>query len=86
MGKLYVVQCFHEVDGCVLANKPILHGMESLALERGRMLATEHDGVLVYAQMADADQDKYSQPMILAQHGLVPYPERQTLGEVGYGS
>ncbi len=83
MGTLYVVQGFHEVDGCVLPDKPILHGMERLALERATMLATQRLGVLVYAQMADADQNHYSQPTILAQHGLVPHPERQTLCEAG---
>jgi uncharacterized protein (DUF924 family) len=81
MKTLYVVQGFHEVDGSILADKPILHGMESLALERARMLATQRHGVLVYAQMADADHDHYSQPTILAQHGRVPHPERQTLRE-----
>lgn len=83
MGTLYVVQSFREVDGNVIADKPILHGRESLAIERALTLAERRHGVLVYAQMADADRDEYSQPMILAQHGSVPYPERHSLRKAG---
>lgn len=79
MGTLYVVQGFHAVDGDVLADKPILHGMEQLARTRGLMLARHRDGVLVYAQAANLDQDEYSQPVILATYGHVPHPERQSL-------
>lgn len=79
MGKLYVVQGFREVDGNVIADKPILHGMEDLALKRAQMLAVGCHGVLVYAQIADADRGEYSRPTILIQHGNVPDPERHSL-------
>jgi hypothetical protein len=36
------------------------------------MLARNRDGVLVYAQTADADRGEYSEPMILAKYGQVP--------------
>ena len=83
MGILYVVQGFCEVGGDVVADKPILHGMEQLALTRGEMLAEQRDGVLVYAQAADIDRGEYSEPVILAQYGLVPHPEQQSLSLVG---
>jgi hypothetical protein len=79
MGTLYVVQGFCEVDGGVIADKPILHGMEQLARTRGAMLAGKRDGVLVYAQAADADRGEYSEPVILAKYGRVPHPEEQSL-------
>jgi hypothetical protein len=82
MGTLYVVQGFHEMDGDVVADKPILHGMEKLALTRGEMLAAQRDGVLVYAQAADLDRDEYSKPVILAKYGHVPHPEQQSLRQV----
>jgi hypothetical protein len=82
MGTLYVVQGFHEMDGDVIADKPILHGMEKLARTRGEMLAAQRDGVLVYAQAADLDRDEYSQPVILAKYGHVPHPEQQSLRRV----
>ncbi|KZC38997.1 hypothetical protein RHOFW510R12_21570, partial [Rhodanobacter sp. FW510-R12] len=77
MGTLYVVQGFHEVDGDIVADKPILHGMEQLARTRGEMLAGQLDGVLVYAQAADVDRGEYSEPVILARYGWVPHPEQQ---------
>ena len=83
MGTLYVVQGFYEVDGDVVADKPILHGMEQLARTRGEMLAGQRDGVLVYAQAANIDRDEYSQPVILAKYGHVPHPEQQSLREAG---
>lgn len=83
MGTLYVVQGFHEVEGGVVADKPILHGMEQLALTRGQKLADQLDGVLVYAQAADADRGEYSEPVILAKYGCVPHPERQSLQQSG---
>lgn len=83
MGTLYVVQGFCEVDGDVIADKPILHGMEQLARTRGAMLAERRDGVLVYAQAADIDRGEYSEPVILAKYGLVPNPEQQSLGQMG---
>jgi hypothetical protein len=79
MGTLYVVQAFHETDGDVIADKPILHGLENLALSRGKMLAAKREGVLVYAQAANVDRDEYSQPVILATYGHVPHPEQQSL-------
>jgi hypothetical protein len=82
MGTLYVVQTFHETAGYVIADKPILHGMEKLALTRAEMLAAERDGVLVYAQAANVDRDEYSQPVILATYGHVPDPEQQSLRQL----
>jgi hypothetical protein len=79
MGKIYVVQGFFEVDGQLVTDKPILHGMEKLARVRGEMLAGQRDGVLVYAQCADADRGEYSEPVILAEYGRVPHPEQQSL-------
>jgi hypothetical protein len=83
MGTLYVVQGFCEVGGDVVADKPILHGMEQLARTRGEMLAEQRDGVLVYAQAADIDRGEYSEPVILAQYGVVPNPEQHSLAQVG---
>ncbi|HWX65617.1 MAG TPA: hypothetical protein VNZ27_04225 [Rhodanobacter sp.] len=83
MGTLYVVQGFSEVGDDVVADKPILHGMEQLARTRGEMLAARYDGVLVYAQAADADRGEYSEPVILAKYGHVPNPERQSLRLAG---
>ncbi len=82
MGTLYVVQAFHETAGDVVADKPILHGMEKLAMTRAEVLAAERDGVLVYAQAADVDRDEYSQPVILATYGHVPHPEQQSLRQL----
>lgn len=79
MGKIYVVQGFFELGGYFVTDKPILHGMEQLARVRGEMLAGQRDGVLVYAQRADADRGAYSKPVILAKYGRVPHPERQSL-------
>lgn len=79
MGTLYVVQGFHEVGGDLVADKPILHGLEQLALTRGRMLAGISEGVLIYAQAADVDRGEYSEPVILARYGHVPHPEQQSL-------
>lgn len=79
MGTLYVVQAFDEAGGDIVADKPILHGMEKLALTRAEMMATEREGVLVYAQAANVDRDEYSQPIILATYGHVPHPEQQSL-------
>lgn len=83
MGTLYVVQGFREIDGSVVADKPILHGIQLMALERAETLARQRHGVLVYAQVADADRGEYSPPTILAQHGSVPHPERHTLRRAG---
>ena len=83
MGTLYVVQGFHEVNGDVVADKPILHGMEQLARTRGEMLAGQLEGVLVYAQAANVDRGEYSQPVILAEYGHVPHPEQQSLRQAG---
>lgn len=83
MGTLYVVQGFCEVDGDVVADKPILHGMQQLALTRGEILARQRDGVLVYAQAADIDRGEYSEPVILAKYGVVPDPEQQSLCHMG---
>lgn len=83
MGTLYVVQGFCEVDGDIIAEKPILHGMEQLARTRGEMLAGQRDGVLVYAQTADIDRGEYSEPVILAKYGLVPNPDQQSLCRMG---
>jgi hypothetical protein len=80
---LYVVQGFHEVGGDIVADKPILHGMEQLARTRGEVLAGQLDGVLVYAQAADIDRGEYSEPVILARYGRVPHPEQQSLCQVG---
>ncbi|MFA6230743.1 MAG: hypothetical protein WC617_11335 [Rhodanobacter sp.] len=82
MGTIYVVQGFHEVEGDVIADKPILHGMEQLARSRGQALAERCAGVLVYAQGADADRGEYSSPTILACYGRVPHPDRQRLDPV----
>jgi hypothetical protein len=79
MGTLYIVQGFHAVGGNVVADKPILHGMEQLARTRGEFLADQCDGVLVYAQAADVDRGEYSEPVILATYGDVPNPEQQSL-------
>lgn len=83
MGTLYVVQGFCEMGGDVIADKPILHGMEQLARKRGEMLASQRDGVLVYAQAADVDRGEYSEPVILAKYGQVPSPEQQSLCRMG---
>ncbi|WP_426700901.1 hypothetical protein ACPPVV_16200 [Rhodanobacter sp. Col0626] len=79
METLYIVQGFHAEGGDVVADKPILHGMEQLARTRGEMLADQCDGVLVYAQAADVDRGQYSEPVILAKYGEVPNPEQQSL-------
>lgn len=79
METLYVVQRFYGMNQGVVAGKPILHGMEELARARGETLADECDGVLVYAQGADADRNEYSAPVILAMYGNVPHPEVQSL-------
>jgi len=83
MGTLYVVQGFCEVGGDIIADKPILHGMEQLARTRGELLAGRRDGVLVYAQAADIDRGEYSEPVILAKYGQVPNPEQQSLCQTG---
>ncbi len=83
MGTLYVVQGFCEVGGDIIADKPILHGMEQLARTRGELLAGRRDGVLVYAQAADIDRGEYSEPVILAKYGQVPNPEQQSLRQTG---
>ena len=83
MGMLYVVQGFCEVDGDYIADKPILHGMEQLARTRGKLLAGQREGVLVYAQAADMDRGEYSEPVILAKYGQVPNPEQQSLCQMG---
>ena len=80
MGTLYVVQGYHEESGEMVSDKPILHGMETLARSRGECLAAEREGVLVYAQVADVDRDEYSRPVILASYGRVPDPDSQGLG------
>jgi len=49
-----------------------LYRSESVARQRGEMLARNRDGVLVYAQAADPDRGEYSEPMILAKYGQVP--------------
>jgi len=79
METLYVVQSFREVDGDVLAEKPVLHGMEEFARKFGEQLATQRDGVLVYAQDADTNREEYSDPVILAKYGRVPNPQQQNL-------
>ncbi|OOG55498.1 hypothetical protein [Rhodanobacter sp. C03] len=79
METLYVVQSFHEVDGAVLPEKPVLHGMEALARRSGEQLAMQCEGVLVYAQGADTDRGEYSDPVILAKYGRVPDPQKQGL-------
>jgi hypothetical protein len=72
MEKVYLVRVFYEVYGGMRADKPVLYRSESVARERGEMLARNRDGVLVYAQAADPDQGEYSEPMILAKYGQVP--------------
>jgi hypothetical protein len=79
METLYVVQSFREVDGDVLAEKPVLHGLEEFARRRGEQLATQCEGVLVYAQGADTNREEYSDPVILAKYGHVPNPQEQNL-------
>lgn len=84
METLYVVQSFHEVDGAVLPEKPVLHGMEEFARRRGEQLAGQCEagqceGVLVYAQAADTDRGEYSDPVILAKYGHVPDPQAESL-------
>ncbi|MEO6799160.1 MAG: hypothetical protein ABI178_04425 [Rhodanobacter sp.] len=81
METLYVVQGFYRVGQNMVACQPILHGMEPLARSRGEALASQCDGVLVYAQGADVDQGEYSTPVILAQYGDVPHPEAQSLSQ-----
>ena len=83
MGTLYVVQGFEKIDGGIVACKPILHGLADLAISRAAGLAARCHGVLVYSQVADTDRGEYSTPRILAQHGQVPNPERQTLRQAG---
>lgn len=83
MGVLYVVQGFENIDGNVVASKPILHGLADLAMSRAERLAEHAHGVLVYSQLADTDRDQYSTPRILFQHGQVPDPERHSLRETG---
>jgi hypothetical protein len=72
MDKVYLVRVFYEVYGGMRADKPLLYQTESLARERGEMLARNRDGVLVYEQAADAERGEYSEPMILAKYGQVP--------------
>ena len=79
METLYVVQSFYVVSQGTVAGKPILHGTERLARTRGAALADRCDGVIVYAQGADADRNEYSAPVVLAKYGDVPNPEAQSL-------
>jgi hypothetical protein len=79
METLYVVQSFREVEGDVLPEKPVLHGMEEFARRRGEQLAAQCDGVLVYAQGADTNRGEYSDPVILAEYGHVPNPQGHSL-------
>jgi hypothetical protein len=79
METLYVVQSFREVEGDVLPEKPVLHGMEEFARKRGEQLAAQREGVLVYAQAADTNRGEYSDPVILAKYGHVPNPQEQSL-------
>jgi hypothetical protein len=72
MEKVYLVRVFYEVYGGMRADKPLLYRSESVARQRGEMLARNRDGVLVYAQAADPDRGEYSEPMILAKYGQVP--------------
>ena len=72
MEKVYLVRVFYEVYGGMRADKPLLYLSESMARKRGEMLARDRDGVLVYAQAADADEGQYSEPMIIAKYGQVP--------------
>lgn len=69
METVYVVQGFQSVRGAVLADKPLIHGFESLALNHGAELATHRLGVVVYSQQADTDRGRYSEPVILTSHG-----------------
>ncbi len=85
METLYVVQAFYGMGEGVVAAKPILHGMEQLARSRGEALAGRCDGVLVYAQGIDVDQGEYSNPVVLATYGNVPYPEKQSLRQHRHG-
>jgi hypothetical protein len=81
METLYVVQSFREVEGDVLPEKPVLHGMEEFARKCGEQLATQREGVLVYAQGADTNRGEYSDPVILAKYGRVPNPQEQSLSD-----
>lgn len=72
METVYVVQGFQSVDGTVSAEKPLLHGFESLALSHGAELSEQMAGVVVYAQKADTDRGEYSRPVILASYGHIP--------------
>ncbi len=83
METLYVIQGFYGVGEGMVAGKPILHGMEQLARARGEALAEQCDGVLVYAQGADADRDEYSSPIVLATYGNAPRAEIQGLRQPG---
>ena len=83
MGMLYVVQGYHDASGEIVADKPILHGLQQLALSRGEQLAGECEGVLVYAQSADVDRGEYSEPVILASYGRVPVAEGEGLRASG---
>ncbi|HEY8683907.1 MAG TPA: hypothetical protein VIM06_12110 [Rhodanobacter sp.] len=82
METLYVVQSFRAVDGDLLPEKPVLHGMEEFARRRGEQLARQREGVLVYAQAADTDRGEYADPVILAKYGHVPDPQEQSLRDV----
>ncbi|MEO6925664.1 MAG: hypothetical protein ABI129_03265 [Rhodanobacter sp.] len=79
MEMLYVVQSFYVVSQRTVAAKPILHVTERMARTRGEVLADQCDGVVVYAQGADADRNEYSAPVVLAKYGDVPNPEAQSL-------
>jgi hypothetical protein len=79
METLYVVQGFREVEGAVMADKPVLHGMETYARQLGEQLAPEREGVLVYAQSADTDRGEYADPVVLVTYGNVPEPQEQSL-------
>jgi len=72
MDKVYLVRVFYEVYGGMRADKPLLYQSESMARQRGEMLARDRDGVLVYAQAADPDRGEYSEPTILAKYGHIP--------------
>jgi hypothetical protein len=72
MDKVYLVRVFYEVYGGMRADKPLLYESESVARQRGEMLARNRDGVLVYAQAADPSRGEYSEPTILAKYGQIP--------------
>jgi len=69
---VFVVQVFKMSGYGPQARGTILCGSESDAKRRAAALATDSLGVLAYKQDGDFDAGEYSDPEVIARHGVVP--------------